>query len=1039
MINRLVAFAGIVALFGFVASTKADEPSKNKNAINEAAEESPLFGRIIDETGKPVTDAQLTLNGPEYLKAKADQNGQYAFLAVKKPGVYRLRVVSRRWIGFSEYSEQIEIALDPGRNLQKDFTLQRACQINAKVADENGKPLVATLFSNAVATEDSNGMHETRTNIGGKATINGIKRSKSKYIVVARAKGYAPARAYVSVDPDKVGECTIVLKAGKTIRGKVMCKDGNPAVGWTIIARPSWQKNAPRPSSAKIGEDGSFELHDVGIEKQNVSIKIPVSKHSWTTRTVMDGAVLDESEPINATVNYPSPASMDYLTCKIRWIGKPVRSFGISGYCQDLDHHISDFVESGPKEFKLGPMPKGMYRIRIDGSTIECMNLRGIKNLDTLDQVKVPNEKPLQIVLREKGKPHLQGKVIDSMTKKPIKSFHYRVTKVRTLSGPNYVTGDEWNLVSNEKGEFFVDVSGPGIYYTRILADGYAMKQSVEVNTDESPDKVVEVALEKGISVRGKVIDVAGKRVANAKVRAVSLAGGSYGNAIREFVTDMRAIQTDANGEFQFDHLSVGYDTIRVDHKDYVYARTSVRVKKDVDPLTIRLKTGATIQGTVYDHLGQPAANEPIYFHKDDNFIGGDKKPGLFARTTTDDKGHFRVSRLPQTFVHLSRDNPWQASGVMRHAVKTRDGETHEVDMGGVDKITGRLLVNDAPLGNTRIKLTGDDSTFGKMVMYGVTATDGSFVLYGAPPGNWVLNRALIGSRGDWVKVRDVDVPAKGNVELGALNSLAGTLAVNFKTPNESKLPSKLRVELQQHSEIHDLGRKAAKLVARGDTTDPYVFESVVPGDYDLEVNYGKFEIRKRIRVEPNDLGKSIDCVVPSGNAKVQLTLLDAKNNPSGSTVCLWSADGMVKSVMQRKDNADGKPFHEVAELADGKYVVRSYFQRTGDSYCEIEVVDGKDVIKEVKLPEKWNSPDVNLMFNIFDDQGAIVRGRVEVVSDQPIRSGQGDYGNGTKLVIPKGSTFIAKINISGFKPFEQELQEVTKPKNIDVRLERNE
>ena len=76
------------------------------------------------------------------------------------------------------------------------------------------------------------------------------------------------------------------------------------------------------------------------------------------------------------------------------------------------------------------------------------------------------------------------------------------------------------------------------------MADGYAMKQSVQVNTDETPDKMVEIALGKGVAVSGRVVDGDGNGVAKAKVRAVSLAGGSYGDDIREFVTDMGAVRT---------------------------------------------------------------------------------------------------------------------------------------------------------------------------------------------------------------------------------------------------------------------------------------------------------------------------------------------------------------------------------------------------------------------------------------------------------------------------------------------------------------
>ena len=310
-------------------------------------------------------------------------------------------------------------------------------------------------------------------------------------------------------------------------------------------------------------------------------------------------------------------------------------------------------------------------------------------------------------------------------------------------------------------------------------------------------------------------------------------------------------------------------------------------------PVDIILKQGATIQGTVYNQLGEPAKNEPIFVHKEYNFSGSrDDQPGLFAKTITDDDGRYIVKHIPERLVYISRDNPYQVQGVGRRAMKTSEGETHTIDLGGTSKMTGELRIDDQPLSEIKIKLTGDDSTFGRMSTYGRTQADGTFTLRGPPPGNWVLYRELIGLRGDWVKVCSVDVPVDGDVTLGTMNSPTGTLTVKFNS--DLPPPTTLRVKLEQHNDLHAVGRIAARLIARKDPSDPHVFQGVVPGDYDLEVRFGDFEIRKRLIITADDLDSTIELESPTGEANARVTLLGKDDKPSGSTVRLWSADGLV-------------------------------------------------------------------------------------------------------------------------------------------------
>ena len=48
---------------------------------------------------------------------------------------------------------------------------------------------------------------------------------------------------------------------------------------------------------------------------------------------------------------------MNYITGKIRWIGKPLDNrFSVSGYSYEGRHHVSRNFKAGTTEFKVGPI-----------------------------------------------------------------------------------------------------------------------------------------------------------------------------------------------------------------------------------------------------------------------------------------------------------------------------------------------------------------------------------------------------------------------------------------------------------------------------------------------------------------------------------------------------------------------------------------------------------------------------------------------------------------------------------------------------------
>ncbi len=986
---------------------------------------SPLYGRIVDNEGNPVTDARLTLQGPRYLRTETDDEGRYEFIDVTIPGSYRLEVKSNKWVGIIDYDKMPQLAIDPDATQEKNLTLSRACQVKLEVVDEAGKPVSATIYHKSMAKERYRSGERSSTDKQGIAVIGGLEPSSTKYAIGVQSESHAFGHLIIDAgNPDVIEDHRIVLKNGKTVKCKAVCSDGKPPAGWRVNALPTWWAFGVYPRGPEIAKDGTFDLQHIGDDNYNVSISIPMGDGMTSMRPVLTDAPLAMmKQPVPIKLDYPSPSSMNYLNCKIRWIGQPLdKGFSISGYSSETRHHISHYVKKGLTEVKVGPIPKGTYRIRPEDPAIEVMNLRKIKNLVDLDHVKVPNQKPIQIVLRVRGKPHVQGTVIDAKTKKPITLYQYRMVKIRTLEGPNYVQDDEWKLANSEDGSFRSDVVGPGIYVVSVLADGFAIKTSEQVNTIENPDQLLKFELIRGHTLRGKVVDQQGKPVNGAKVRALSLAGGAMPRVIDRFVTDQGAAST-VGGEFTIENLNQGAETLRVDHPDFVFNETSgIKVGEESEPVTITLTTGATIRGRVFDQDGKPQPNETLFFQDSYGYGGGDREAGRLGQATTDQEGRYEVHHIPEMPVYVSRAEEWNSLGVVRHALLAEDGKVHTLNFGGTTRLDGQFIVNDKPLADTRLQLTGSDSIFGAMKMYVRTKNDGRFTFFGAPPGYWTLYRQLEGTRSEFTKVRDVEVPAGDDLDLGTIKQKVGRLTVACQTTADA-LPERLQMELQAYNAEDLFGRPAATLLPRETAEDPFVLENVSPGDYELVCNgAGEFQIRERLKITAAEIDATIPFSIPHGTASVSAEFRTAQG-PMQGMLMMWSEDERMLQYVNAKTDEDGKTTrHEAQGLPAGKYTFRTGNTRNTPVIHEFEVADGEQKRFTVTLGRIDVKPRGYATIRATDQEGMLVPVLIKFAGENGDQIRQSRYLTETKLVGPPGKLTV-QIEHSGFEAVETDIE----------------
>lgn len=1014
--NRFKFLVEVVALAVLVGS-----PVDAQDKVDEVL---PTFtGRITDTNGNPVTDALISVRGEtKYARVKTDENGKFEFGTDVAPGAYQVGIQSKEWVGITDFRKLVPIEIVEGKTTEKDFELRRACRFEVLVVDTQGDPVTASVYVKALGDESPRNAERFQADRNGIATVGGFEPKWRIFEIGVSSKTHGTAKTRITIeDFEKLTRHKVVLKEGKSVKGTVICSDGLPASGWKLYALPAGWNFGTYTNPSTIGENGSVEIKHVVSGKYDLLVFIPMGGGMSSSRSVASGIdLLDSEEPIKLRLNYPSPKSLNYLEGDVRWIGKPLdakgRGMHISGYSLDTKQHVSFYLEPGKKKFRLGPMPTGIYRISVDNPEVEVLNLRKVKGLDDLEHVSVPTEKRLQLALRVRGKPHVQGVVIDSESRNPIERFRFRVTKLRTLSGPNYAQDDKWHL--GREGKFETEVIGPGIYQVHILAEGFAIAQGELINTDEKGDELQSIELSPGVSLRGRVVDQNGEPVNNATVRALSLSTGAMPRVMNLFATYEGAVKTD-DGYFEIKDLADGTDTIRVDHPDFAFQVVpDIEISNGGSQPEIVLKKGATVFGTVYDADGNPKPHETLFFHNDNAYGGGDRDAGKFGQVTTNADGSYELKNLPATTVFVSRPNEWSASGLVRHAVFTGLGERHQLNFGGKHRLTGVLVANGGqPLASTRVQLSGEDSTFSATKMYTTTDSNGRFTFYGSPAGVWKLYRSLNDRNSEWSEFAAVVLEPGVDSDLETIQLRIGTLTVRCK-PATGPIPEGLRLDLRKLSPFAFFGRSAAVMRPREHSQAPYVFEGVSPGRLELAANVEGVSFVQSLDLKADDIDSSIDFELPVRDQSVKIDLRDEDGKPHQDMFMLVSGDERMVVTLWAQNRDKNSNLYEVKNLPEGDFTLRRGNARTAEIVGRIHV--GETGVNKIVVPKKAVHDRGLAQVITQDENGNYLPVEVTVDSDIELRSTRGKVE--LHLDGPVG-TYSAAIRHPGFEPFEFDLE----------------
>jgi RNA polymerase sigma factor (sigma-70 family) len=621
--------------------------------------------------------------------------------------------------------------------------LEPAWSVGGIVVDGEGKAVEGAVIRPSIEFKKRPGETQQmgvgvrlKTDADGKWHFDSVPTSMGQVHVAVDHPMYMPARRFLTragygIERGREPTAKIILERGLTVSGKVTDETGRPIAGALVRTKYS---NELR--EAKTGPDGVYHL--VGCEPRAVRIVASAEGRAMDMKELtIDpdlGPVDFRLEP-GGTVRIrvldergkPVPKARIFFQ---RWRG-PISYFEFAHVNQYADDEgVWVWHEAPLDEFKADICPPGGMQLP---------------------------EQPLiarreEYVFRTTGPLVISGKVVDAVTKEPIKQF--RVVPGIRSSGThmNWVPREAFTATD---GRYRVrQTRGYLAHMIRIEADGYRSAVSRDIGSTEG-DVSIDFELARAQDVAAKVVGPGLFPAAGAKV-ALGIAGSQISimnGEIDERSTFATRTEADASGLFHLPAQDKDFHLIITHPSGFAHVTSTPEWE-----LTriIRLEPWAKVDGTF--RVGRsPAANVPVTIDVGRPHSYGEGVPGIFTRyrSSTGPEGRFAFDRvipgkgrIGREITMLANEGATEATSSCMIAAEFVAGETTHLELGGTGRaVVGTLRPAAGFDGRVRWNFAlvtavpeGDEARATGPRLTATVGRDGSFRIDDVPAGGYSLS-----------------------------------------------------------------------------------------------------------------------------------------------------------------------------------------------------------------------------------------------------------------------------------------------------------
>jgi hypothetical protein len=709
-----------------------------------------VSGTVRDERGAPLAWVTVTALSTDELSrgALTDAAGRYTIEGLPS-GRYRMHAGGE---GLAPRHGERNGSLGPLLDLVRvasarhDVVLRRLPRVTGRVEDEAGRPvdgalvsLVSGLLGAVYAQQPFRGMKSSavseRTGADGSFALTTRSVHEERRLLVLKP-GYAAGRVEL---PAGAAPAPLVvrLSRGVELAGRLTGADGAPLAGVAVTLAEERDAPAWLPGGSPVAaEDGGWGTTDAAgrfsVRVHPVPHTLYLRKAGFVPRAVRGH---DPRVPLELTLD---------AGASVR--GRVVRAdgTGVPGVRMTLASEERGFAANGTTAddggFDLHGVAPGLYRLGAYDEERLILETR---------TVEAPAAN-VEIALAPRAA--IRGRVVDAASRQPVARFEVWASLDEEQNRTRSASFDD------PTGAFVLGDVPAGQVALRVNAHGYVPRHLDEITvTAEGDGLELEIALEPGVSVRGRITGEGGTPLPEAWVELALDGHEASARADEDGAYELQALPA---GETQLVFQSEGFlpETRRVE------ARQGARVD-------VTLKRGLSLRGEVVQD-GGPAPGVTVSAEssaRDANRSGAQ----------TDERGRFVLQALSPARYTVSAHGEDGASATVAEVDPARAAPLRLVLERPATSVVKGRVAGLAAIDQDGAVITVSATNEGARSAVALAAADGTFRINRAPVGQVTVTATLRHS--SWAvsrSTRPVEIEVAAGAEAEVLLEFAGDIVV---------------------------------------------------------------------------------------------------------------------------------------------------------------------------------------------------------------------------------------------------------------------